>query len=341
MTRRKYLFPDYRVLELNYQAGRRLGANVYVVDGGSEYILIDIGYADTVEEIADLLLRMDYSLSACKMIIASHADADHAQGLARASALFKTRVAAHSESVQALETGDPILTFAQIKAQGIALEMPPCRVDIRLQDGDEIEVGELRLKVWHTPGHTPGQIALQLDRLLFSGDNLFADGCVGVIDAHHGSNIPDFIRSLERIRDADVEYLLPSHGPVFPHDRAMIQRTIDRLRRYQYMADFGTCAVSWPLLDQWEQDILAGKPPILQKTSATKPQASPAIEVRPRHGPWPKSAGAVVAKPPALSATRALTKRNHLRTSNIWPRRGITVCTDNRMRGPASELTRQ
>jgi hydroxyacylglutathione hydrolase len=272
MTRRKYLFPDYRVLELNYQAGRRLGANVYVVDGGSEYILIDIGYADTVEEIADMLLRMDYSLSACKMIIASHADADHAQGLARASALFKTRVAAHSESVQALETGDPILTFAQIKAQGIALEMPPCRVDIRLQDGDEIEVGELRLKVWHTPGHTPGQIALQLDRLLFSGDNLFADGCVGVIDAHHGSNIPDFIRSLERIRDADVEYLLPSHGPVFPHDRAMIQRTIDRLRRYQYMADFGTCAVSWPLLDQWEQDILAGKPPILQKTSATKPQ---------------------------------------------------------------------
>jgi hypothetical protein len=52
----------------------------------------------------------------------------------------------------------------------------------------------------------------------------------------------------------------------------MIQRTIDRLRRYQYMADFGTCAVSWPLLDQWEQDILAGKPPILQKPSATKPQ---------------------------------------------------------------------
>jgi hydroxyacylglutathione hydrolase len=335
MTRRKYLFPDYRVLELNYQAGRRLGANVYVVDGGSEYILIDIGYADTVEEIADLLLRMDYSLSACKMIIASHADADHAQGLARASALFKTRVAAHSESVPALETGDPILTFAQIKAQGIALEMPPCRVDIRLQDGDEIEVGELRLKVWHTPGHTPGQIALQLDRLLFSGDNLFADGCVGVIDAHHGSNIPDFIRSLERIRDADVEYLLPSHGPVFPHDRAMIQRTIDPPAtlpvhgRFRHLC--GLLATARPVgagHPRWQTTYSAKKHP--QRNH----RASPAIEVRPRHGPWPKSAGAVVAKPPALSATRALTKRNHLRTSNIWPRRGITVCTDSRMRSP-------
>ena len=32
--------------------------------------------------------------------------------------------------------------------------------------------------------------------LLFSGDNIFRDGCVGVIDAHHGSNLPDYIRSL-------------------------------------------------------------------------------------------------------------------------------------------------
>jgi hypothetical protein len=29
------------------------------------------------------------------------------------------------------------------------------------------------------------------------------------------------------------------------------------------MADFGTCAVSWPLQEQWEKDILAGKMPEL------------------------------------------------------------------------------
>lgn len=262
MLRRKYLFPDYRVLELNYQAGRRLGANVYLVDGGQEYILLDIGYLDTVEEIADLLLQMGYGLSACKLIIASHADADHAQGLARARALFKTQVAAHPASIPALQSGDPELTFARIKAQNIHLDMPPCPVDISINEGDVIEVGEVKLTVWHTPGHTPGQIALKMDKLLFSGDNIFADGCVGVIDAHHGSNIPDFIRSLERIRDDDAEYLLPSHGPVFVRDPKMIQRTIDRLKQYQHMADFGTCAVAWPLLDEWERDILAGKLPI-------------------------------------------------------------------------------
>src|ERR1043166_1891200 len=77
MLPRKYLFPH--VIEMNYQAGRRLGVNVYLIDGGSEFVLIDIGYLDTVDEIIDLIRRMDFNLSACKMIIATHADADHIQ----------------------------------------------------------------------------------------------------------------------------------------------------------------------------------------------------------------------------------------------------------------------
>src|SRR5262249_10271976 len=82
MMRRKYLFP--RVIEMNYQAGRRLGVNVYLLDGGSEFLLIDIGFEDTVAEIVDLIRQMDFNLTTCKMIIATHADADHIQGLARA-----------------------------------------------------------------------------------------------------------------------------------------------------------------------------------------------------------------------------------------------------------------
>ena len=38
-----------------------------------------------------------------------------------------------------------------------------------------------------------------MGNLLFSGDNIYKDSCVGVIDAHHGSNIPEFIQSLKRI----------------------------------------------------------------------------------------------------------------------------------------------
>jgi len=100
-----------------------------------------------------------------------------------------------------------------------------------------------------------------MGNLLFSGDNIYKDACVGVIDAHHGSHIPDFIASLQRILKDDSEYLLPSHGPAFRKDPAILQAAIDRLNRYQYMADFGTCAVHWPLQEQWEKDILSGKMP--------------------------------------------------------------------------------
>jgi glyoxylase-like metal-dependent hydrolase (beta-lactamase superfamily II) len=261
MRQRRYLFPH--VIEMNYQAGRRLGVNVYLVDGGAEFLLIDIGYLDTVEEIVELIRQMDFNLSTCKMIIATHADVDHIQGLARAKELFKAPVAAHPLSIAPLESGDQIMTYASIKAQGIELPMPPCEVDLRLNEGDRIAVGNLELKVWHTPGHTAGQLSFKMGNLLFSGDNIYKDSCVGVIDAHHGSNIPDFLSSLKRIIQDDAEFLLPSHGPVFRRDNQILQEAIDRLDRYQYRADFGTCAVGWPLLDEWEADVCAGRLPDL------------------------------------------------------------------------------
>jgi glyoxylase-like metal-dependent hydrolase (beta-lactamase superfamily II) len=259
MLPRKYLFPH--VIEMNYQAGRRLGVNVYLIDGGSEFLLIDIGFEDNVSDIVDLIRMMDFNLSTCKMIIATHADADHIQGIARARELLRTKVAAHPESIEPIETGDGVLTFASIKAQKFEIPMPRCKVDLKLKEGDTIRVGEVKLKVWHTPGHTDGQLSFKLGSLLFSGDNIYKDSCVGVIDAHHGSNIPKFLRSLERIRDDDSEFLLPSHGPVFRRDNRILQKAIDRLTEYQYMADFGTCAVAWPLLDEWERDVIEGRMP--------------------------------------------------------------------------------
>jgi glyoxylase-like metal-dependent hydrolase (beta-lactamase superfamily II) len=102
-----------------------------------------------------------------------------------------------------------------------------------------------------------------MGNLLFSGDNIYKDSCVGVIDAHHGSNIPEFIQSLRRIDRDDAEFLLPSHGPVFRRDHRILQQAIDRLSQYQYMADFGTCAIGWPLLDEWEKDVAEGRMPDL------------------------------------------------------------------------------
>lgn len=259
MLERVYLFPG--VIEMNVQARRRLGVNIYLIDGGSEFALIDVGFLDELPEVLELIRRLGFSLSNCKLILATHADADHAQGLARAREVLKCKVAAHPKSVEPLETGDEIMTYARVDAQNIHIPMPPCKIDFTIDEGDVVQVGDRRLEVWSTPGHTAGQLAFRMGELLFSGDNIFRDGCVGVIDAHHGSSLPDYIRSLTRIRDSGARWLLPSHGPIFRNDRPLLDATIQRLEAYTHMADFGTCAVDWPLLDAWDDELARGKRP--------------------------------------------------------------------------------
>lgn len=263
MLKRRPVFPG--VIEMNHQAGWRIGCNVYLVHDERDWILVDVGYAETVDEIVEMIRQMDFPLSACRALVATHADVDHIQGLAKAKALLKAPIIAHPLAVQALESGDRIKTFAEIAAQNVHLEMPAVKVDRTIVDGDVLDVGRLRLDVWHTPGHTDSQLAFRLGDLLLSGDNIYRDGSVGAIDAHHGSDIPSFIRSLERIAASDVAWLLPSHGPIFRKDDGLLRRTIDRVRGYLSLADFGTCAPEWPLLEQWDRELAEGVLPAEQR----------------------------------------------------------------------------
>jgi len=260
MNSRTEVFPH--VIEMNYQARRRLGCCVYLVHDQNEWMLIDIGYDDTLDDIVRLIRGMDFPLANCRYLVATHADVDHIQALKRARELMpNAKVVGHPHAAKLLAEGERIETYAEIAAQGISLTMEPIEFDSTIDEGDVLQVGEKTLDVWHTPGHAPAQLSFRMGDLLFSGDNIYRDGCVGNIDAHHGSDIPAFIRSLQRIKESDVKWLLPSHGPIFRKDDAMLQKTIDRLDQYQHMADFGTCAVDWPLLDEWDDELVSGFDP--------------------------------------------------------------------------------
>lgn len=259
MIERKPIFPS--IIELNHQLGHVIGCNVYLIFDGDEWVLIDIGYEEDVEEIVELIREMDFPFSQCKTLIATHADVDHVQGLAKTKQILRTTVSAHPLAAVPLQQGDRIKTFAQIEAQSIDMPMPPVEVETLINDGDIIEVGDLKLEVWLTPGHTDSQLSFRMGKYLFSGDNIYRDGCIGAIDAHHGSDLQAFIQSLTRIRESDVEWLLPSHGPMFRKDNAQLDEVIARVTGYLTMADFGTCAVEWPLMNQYEEDIAAGKMP--------------------------------------------------------------------------------
>jgi glyoxylase-like metal-dependent hydrolase (beta-lactamase superfamily II) len=87
---------------------------------------------------------------------------------------------------------------------------PPA--DITVQEGDVITVGDVSLKVLHTPGHSPGSVSLYVSGLVFTGDTLFVGG-VGRTDLQGGSweTLVSSIRhKLFSLPDATV--VLPGHN---------------------------------------------------------------------------------------------------------------------------------
>jgi len=89
---------------------------------------------------------------------------------------------------------------------------PPDRL---LEDRDEVEVGQIRLKVLHTPGHSPGSISLLADGqgMVFSGDVLFRMS-IGRADLP-GGNFETLMRSIKEVLFAlpDDTIVYPGHGP--------------------------------------------------------------------------------------------------------------------------------
>jgi glyoxylase-like metal-dependent hydrolase (beta-lactamase superfamily II) len=86
--------------------------------------------------------------------------------------------------------------------------------DFTIPDDDVIEVGDLRLRTIHTPGHTPGSTCFVLEGhpVLFSGDTLFPGGVGNT--KFPGGDFPTIIRSVDRrLFTLPAETLvLPGHG---------------------------------------------------------------------------------------------------------------------------------
>jgi glyoxylase-like metal-dependent hydrolase (beta-lactamase superfamily II) len=86
--------------------------------------------------------------------------------------------------------------------------------------GDEVVVGDARVTLVHTPGHTPGSQCFLVDGRLVAGDTLFLDGC-GRTDLP-GSNPAQMVESLRRLAEVPGDTILyPGHRYSFASSATM------------------------------------------------------------------------------------------------------------------------
>lgn len=83
--------------------------------------------------------------------------------------------------------------------------------DLILRDGSVLTLGENRITVMSTPGHTSGSVCYLFDDIMISGDTLFA-GSIGRTDLY-GSSAKDMQESIEKLSAINTDYTVyPGHG---------------------------------------------------------------------------------------------------------------------------------
>ncbi len=179
-----------------------LATNTYLISSGTQALVVDPG-----QGAADRVGARTES-GACRIvaIVNTHGHWDH--------------VADDAQLIR--DTGAPLLVHEydaeMVRSPSTSLSLPftlePANPTKLMRDGDVVNLGPWRIRVIHTPGHTPGSVCLLLEseRIAVTGDTLF-QGTYGRYDLPGGDEeaLYDSLRILGNL-DADYS-VYPGHGP--------------------------------------------------------------------------------------------------------------------------------
>ena len=186
------------------------GTNTYLV-GKEEVTVIDPGPA--MQEHIDVITAAAPNI---KQILVTHTHPDHSPGVR----LLKENLDIPAYGMLTNSSKNQDQTFS------------PERI---LDDGEIFQEEEFSIEVVHTPGHASNHLCfiLKEEKLIFTGDHIM-NGSTVVIGPPDG-NMKQYIQSLEKLKDYDIEKIAPGHGELLenPHEVAdwIINHRLEREKK--------------------------------------------------------------------------------------------------------------
>ena len=193
-------------------------ANSYLVEEeDGAFTLVDAGMQANGKKIMDFItINLKLEPSAVKTIVLTHCHVDHVRGLAALKAATGAKVAVHEADADFVSGKRPYpspggAVGLAFRALSPMFRVTPVEPDRCLKEGDAVG----RMAVMHTPGHTPGSIALfdKDSKVLFVGDTVrYLKGKLEGPPPQFTPRVDQAKASIERMAGLDFQVMLSGHG---------------------------------------------------------------------------------------------------------------------------------
>jgi metallo-beta-lactamase class B len=215
-------FPGHRVIGNLYAVGT-YDLAVFLITSDEGHILINTGLEDSTSQIRDNIESLGFRLDDVKILLQMQSHWDHTAALADIKQITGAEMWATADDAPVLEDGgfsDPHF--------GGRESFKPISVDKIIADGDLIELGETRLTVLETPGHTAGSSSYLMEVREGGRDYTVAIANMGtinpgkqlVVDPTYPGVADDFAETFRKQKALDVDVWVAAHGGQYGlHDK--------------------------------------------------------------------------------------------------------------------------
>jgi glyoxylase-like metal-dependent hydrolase (beta-lactamase superfamily II) len=209
----------------------------YLYQEADRLTLIDTGFAGRTADIFAAIESFGRRVEDVRQVIITHWHVDHAGCVADVVARSDAQVIAHPIDAPIIrgerEGGGPRGAWRLLRPvfDRLSPDLPPCRVDREVNDGDEVDLGG-GARIVHAPGHTMGSIAVYVPgrKLLFTGDaianTLGLRTPIGMF-TEDGAQAKESIKKLAQL---DFEVACFGHGLPLDRDASLkVRRLAEKL----------------------------------------------------------------------------------------------------------------